>query len=295
MYQRSRYWKGIIVTFLGVLVLSTDALLIRASGISGSKAAFWRASWAFFALALLFRVTQRGEWKRTLITGGNKMLFSGFLWGASGLTFSIGIYNSSAAVALVMIGLAPFFAAAHSFFFYRTKSHPLTLFAAVGAITGITYMYSSQLDNIGLLDLFYTMWAPLFYGCNLSFLRHHTEIDRISVSMVGGLLGAIVAFVMAKGNVSVTASQLLPLAMLGALMIPIGQTAIGVGTRYIPAGESALISSLETIIGIFYVWFFLTEIPSKETLIGAAVVFASIFTNTLIQAYRAEGRKRRPA
>lgn len=291
MSRRREYWKGITVTFVGVLVLSTDALLIRASGISGPKAAFWRASFAFFALVLLLRATTHGEWKETLVAGGTRMLFSGLLWGASGLTFAIGIYNSGAAIALVMLGLAPFFAATHSYLFYRTKSHPLTLIAAVGAVAGIAYLYGSQLDRIGAHDLFYTIWAPLIYGFNLSFLRRHTEINRISVSMVGGLVGAIASFALAKGNVEVTVAQLLPLAILGALMIPFGQTAIGIGTKYIPAGESALISSLETIIGIFYVWFFLCEAPGKETLIGAAVVVGSIIANTLVQAYRAEGRR----
>lgn len=290
MSRRSEYWKGIAVTFAGVLVLSSDALLIRASGISGSKAAFWRAFFAFLSLGLLLGITKRRKWKETFIAGGRGFLFSGLLWGLSGITFSIGVYNSGAAVALVMIGLAPFFAAAHSYLFYRSKSHPLTLIAAVGAVAGITYMYSSQLGNIGPSDLFYPILAPLVYGTNLSFLRQHSEIDRMSVTMLGGLFGAVISFALVKGDVGVTTSQLLPLVLLGALMIPFGQTAIGLGTKYIPAGETALIASSETIIGIFYVWFFLAEVPSKETLIGAAVVFASIITNTLVQAYRAEGK-----
>lgn len=290
MSRRSEYWKGIIITFVGVLVLSSDALLIRTSGISGSKAAFWRASFAFISLSLLLAVTQRGQLKATLVAGGKKMLFSGLLWGASGITFSIGVYNSGAAVALVMLGLAPFFAAMHAYLFYRTKSHALTIIVAVIALSGIAYMYGSQLDNIGPRDLFYTVWSPLFYGFNLSYLRRHPEVNRMSVSMVGALIGAVISFVLVKGSVGVTTTQLLPLAILGAVLIPFAQTAIGVGTKYIPAGESALISSLETIVGIFYVWFFLSEVPTKETLIGAAIVFGSIIINTLVQANRSKRR-----
>jgi drug/metabolite transporter (DMT)-like permease len=179
----------------------------------------------------------------------------------------------------------------HAYLFYRTKSHPLTLIVAVIALSGIAYMYGSQLDNIGPRDLFYTVWSPLFYGFNLSYLRRHPGVNRMSVSLVGAFVGAVISFVLVKGNIGVTVAQLLPLAILGALLIPFAQTAIGVGTKYIPAGESALISSLETIVGIFYVWFFLSEVPTKETLIGAAVVFGSIITNTLVQANRSKGRR----
>ncbi len=288
MSRRSEYWKGIAITFAGVIVLSTDALFIRVSGATGPQTAFWRALFTFFSLAILFGISKRGVWKETLVAGGTGILFSGFLWGSSGLTFSIGVQHSGAAVMLVMLGLSPFFAAAHSYLFYRTKSHPLTLIAAVVAVTGIGYMYSSQLDSIGLKDLFYTIWTPMLVGTNFSFLRQNPHVDRISISMVGGIIGSLIALIFAKGAIAVTASQLWPLIVLGVLVIPFSQLALGMGTKYIPAGESALISSLETIIGIFYVWIFLHEVPSTQTLIGAAIVFASIITNTLVQAYRAQ-------
>ena len=73
--------------------------------------------------------------------------------------------------------------------------------------------------------------------------------------------------------------------MLGAIVIPFAQLSIGHGTRFIPAPESALISSLETIVGIIYVRIFLNEVPSLNTIIGGAIVFACIVFNTIVQAY----------
>ena len=131
-----QYLKGILMTFVGVLVLSSDALLIRASGAEGFQAAFWRSLFTFLSLFMLFVSTRRRTWFTILKRGGGKLLFSSLLWAASGISFALGVRNSSAAVALVMISLAPFFASAHSYLFYRTKPHPLTLLAALGAIGG---------------------------------------------------------------------------------------------------------------------------------------------------------------
>jgi len=280
-----QYLKGILMTFVGVLVLSSDALLIRASGAEGFQAAFWRSLFTFLSLFMLFVSTRRRTWFTILKRGGGSLLFSSLLWASSGISFALGVRNSSAAVALVMISLAPFFASAHSYLFYRTKPHPLTLLAALGAIGGVIYMYRSQLESIGASDFLYTVWTPLFLGMNLSYLRRHPDFDRIAICTMGGLIGAVAAFFLAGMRMRVTMDQLLPLLLLGAVVIPFSQLSISWGTRYIPASESALISSLETIIGIFYVWIFLSEAPSRHTIIGGAIVFFCILFNTLAQAY----------
>jgi len=146
-------------------------------------------------------------------------------------------------------------------------------------------MYRSQLESIGASDFLYTVWTPLFLGMNLSYLRRHPDFDRIAICTMGGLIGALAAFFLAGMRMRVTMDQLLPLLLLGAVVIPFSQLSISWGTRYIPASESALISSLETIIGIFYVWIFLSEAPSRHTIIGGAIVFFCILFNTLVQAY----------
>lgn len=279
------YVKGILITFVAVLVLSSDALLIRMSGTSGFKAGFWRALFTFISLALLFGVTRKDKAFAIIKEGGARMLFSSLLWGASGVFFSLGVSYSGAAVALVMIGLAPFFASAHSYLLYRTKAHPLTLLAAVGAIGGIVYMYSAQLEAIDYTDFLATVWTPLFLGVNLSYLRQNPHYDRIAICTMGGLIGALLALVFAKLDIGVPVASLLPLLLLGSLVIPFSQLSISWGTRYIPAAESALIASLETIIGIFYVWIFLSERPTAHTIVGGAIVFGCILFNTLAQAY----------
>lgn len=285
MGGNKQYLKGIFITLAGVMVLSSDALLIRMSGATGFQAAFWRALFTFFSLFILFVSTRKRAWFTILKSGGASMLFSSFLWGVSGISFSLGVYKSGAAVALVMVSLAPFFASAHSYLFYRTKPHALTLLAAAGAIGGIIYMYSSQLGTIGPTDFLATVWTPLFLGVNLSYLRQNPHFDRIAICTMGGLLGTLIAFILAKGQVRITVAELLPLILLGAAVIPFAQLSISAGTQYIPASESALITSLETIFGIFYVWIFLSEVPSGHTLIGGAIVFSCILFNTIAQAY----------
>ena len=286
MKKDVRYLKGILITFMGVLVLSSDALLIRMSRVAGFRAAFWRGLFTFLSVSAVFLVTNRKEAFAIMKTQYRRMLFPAFLWGSSGVAFAVGVHNSGASIALVMISLGPFFASLHSSLFYREKPHPLTLLAALGAVGGIVYMFGSQLGTLEAKDFFYNIWSPLLYGTNLSYLRRNPSLNRQGISMFGGFTAMTLSLFISRFQVIIPLKNLLPLLILGAVVIPFAQLSIGHGTRFIPAGESALISSLETIIGIIYVWIFLGEVPSPDTIIGGAVVFSCIVFNTVVQTYR---------
>ncbi|NLK14414.1 MAG: DMT family transporter [Spirochaetales bacterium] len=285
MKNDSRYLKGILITFMGVLVLSSDALLIRMSNVAGFRAAFWRGLFTFLSVSIIFLANNKKEAVTIVRTQYKRMLFPGLLWGISGVAFAIGVHNSGASIALVMLSLGPFFASLHAYLFYKQKPHPLTLLAALGAGGGIIYMFSTQLGTLEAKDFLYNIWSPLLYGTNLSYLRQNPTVNRQGISILGGFTAMILALIISRFQVIIPFENLLPLLVLGAIVIPFAQLSIGHGTRFIPAPESALISSLETIIGIIYVWIFLSEVPSLNTIIGGAIVFACIVFNTLAQAY----------
>ena len=278
------YLKGIFITFVGVLVLSSDALLIRLSNVAGFKAAFWRGLFTFLVVSTIFVVTHKKEAVLIIKTQHRKMIFPALLWGTSGVAFATGVSVSGAAIALVMISLAPFFASLHSLIFYKQKPPIITLLAALGALLGIGYMYSSQLGHIEAKDFFFNMWSPLLYGTNLSYLRQNPKLNRMGISAIGGSVAALIALFISSFQIQIPLQNLLPLFILGAIVIPFAQLSISHGTRFVAAAESALISSLETIIGIIYVWIILNETPSRHTIIGGAIVFGCILLNTIFQA-----------
>ena len=109
-------------------------------------------------------------------------------------------------------------------------------------------------------------------------------MSRVAVCMIGGFIGALISLIVASGQIGISTHALVPLAILGLFAIPFSQTMISTGTRYIPAAESALINSLETVLGIFYVWMVIGEAPSADFIVGAAIVMFSITSNSIYQA-----------
>jgi drug/metabolite transporter (DMT)-like permease len=66
------------------------------------------------------------------------------------------------------------------------------------------------------------------------------------------------------------------LATLGICQIGLGFVFLTIGARLIPAGEVALITLLEIVLGPLWVWAFIAERPATATLIGGAVVLGAV-------------------
>jgi drug/metabolite transporter (DMT)-like permease len=56
-----------------------------------------------------------------------------------------------------------------------------------------------------------------------------------------------------------------------------------IGARLIPAGEVALITLLEIVLGPLWVWVFLSERPSTATLAGGAIVLGAVLLEARTQ------------
>ena len=66
------------------------------------------------------------------------------------------------------------------------------------------------------------------------------------------------------------------LATLGVCQIGLGFLLLTIGGRLIPAGEVALITLLEIVLGPLWVWAFLAEQPAAATLVGGAIVLGAV-------------------
>ena len=65
-------------------------------------------------------------------------------------------------------------------------------------------------------------------------------------------------------------------ALLGIAQIGLGFIFLTIGARLIPAGEVALITLLEIVLGPLWVWLFLSEGPSAATFTGGMIVLGAV-------------------
>jgi drug/metabolite transporter (DMT)-like permease len=74
----------------------------------------------------------------------------------------------------------------------------------------------------------------------------------------------------------VTPQQFAMLAAFGMTNSALGLTLFLLGSRYLPAIQTALISALDAPLAPLWVWLIFAETPSQTTLIGGTIVFLAI-------------------
>lgn len=271
-----RQLHGAVTVFFGVLLYATDTLLIALAGTSGFVAGFWRGGCAFVILLLSFLFVYRDNAIRMVKTNWRPMLLSGFLYGIGGVLYANSVTIAGTSVSLVMLSLTPILTSLFSTLFLKEPPRKSTVAVMCVCFTSVVFMFYEGLRSGSIFGYFFALTVPIAIALNFINLRKHSDVSRIGVSMIGGLVAAAVGFCATSGHVRLPLQQLRYLVVLGCIVIPIGQVLITTGTKYISASETSLINSLECVFGLLYVWIFIGTKPSTNTIIGGAIVFCSI-------------------
>ena len=75
---------------------------------------------------------------------------------------------------------------------------------------------------------------------------------------------------------------------MGVFQVGAGLILYTLGSRSLPAAELALLSLAEVLLGPIWVWLFLNETASMNTLIGGAILLTAIAGNAV------SGKRRKP-
>jgi len=98
---------------------------------------------------------------------------------------------------------------------------------------------------------------------------------------LGGIFTALfLAPLVAPGET--TNADLGWLIVMGMIMLPVANALMFLGPKYLPAPEVGLMMLLETVLGPVWVWLALGENPGAHSLVGGAIVVATLMVNSLL-------------
>jgi drug/metabolite transporter (DMT)-like permease len=110
---------------------------------------------------------------------------------------------------------------------------------------------------------------------------------------IGNLITTLISLPFAE-TLSITSMDALWLGLLGIVVLPVGAALITTGPRYLPAPEVGLILLLETVVGPFWVWLALGEVPSERAVLGGAIVIAALTGHAIAALRRGAASKVEP-
>jgi drug/metabolite transporter (DMT)-like permease len=245
---------------------------------------FWRSAANALALLVLLSLL-RGPatlW-RSLREGGRALWLSGACWAVMFTAFMLALTLTSVANVLVTMALAPLFTALAARFALGHRLATRTWVAIVLAGAGIAWMYGHELQGgRHLLGTVVALAVPIAAAVNwtlIQSLRGQADApDMLPAVLLGALLSSAVALPLAW-PLAASAHDVGLLSMLGLVQLAIPCLISVTVARVLSAPEISLLSLLEVLFGVAWVWLGADEAPSVAVLGGGALVLLALAGN----------------
>lgn len=200
--------------------------------------------------------------------------------------FIIALNHTSVANVLIFQAGSPLIAAAMS---WRLLGESLTRVAVAAmaiALCGVAIMVGAP-SGAGPLGLGLSAVTSVAFALVVVIARHRQEMSMAPATCLAQFLLLIASIPFAQ-PASVDSHDLAMLVAFGVGQIGVGLALLTIGAQRISAAEIAVISLLEVVLGPFWVWLFLAEVPPLATVVGGVLVIGAAVMLALAQGPAAD-------
>ena len=265
---------------LGMLLVSTDSLWVRASGAHALDIAFVVSVLSLVLYGAMALRRREASWA-SLRADTGPLLAIGGLGALSQISFISAITYTEIPNVVAIVAAAPVLAAGFAWVVLRERTSPRVAVGIALTVVGIGLVVSTSIGSPNLLGDFLALVAVAAFAVSTVIWRRHQDMSRVVGLALAALLVVIpTAFV--ANPALLDAKAFAAVLAMGLVCNPLGRLAYSNAPRYAPAGEVALFAPVETVAGIVWAAVFLSEYPELVTVAGAVVVvfgmlYATVF------------------
>ena len=195
------------------------------------------------------------------------------------------LQNTSVANTLLLFSTAPFMTAILARIFLGETVRLQTFIAIAIALAGVLVMVVGDTRTSTMLGDLAALAAALGFAVFTIFLRRGRSSDMMPSVLLSGLLGIpIMAFICFQTGQTLTIAlnDYMITTLLGVFQMGMGLLLFTLGSRVLPAAKLTLLSLSEVFFAPLWVWIFLGEEVSGQTLMGGGVLVLAIVWNIVV-------------
>lgn len=195
------------------------------------------------------------------------------------MTYVYAMLLTSVASALLLLTLAPFFAAILGWVWIGERPHILTWPAMAAALIGVALMISDGITLGRTSGNIIALISSFSFAVMLVLARRSRRDDVLGGTFLGGVLALCMAGIAASivGNgLAISGPDLVVTLFMGAFTIGIGIALVTWGTSYVPAAEVSLLTLMESVLGPIWPWIFLGYAMTLPEIGGGAIVLGAV-------------------
>ena len=217
---------------------------------------------------------------------GLSSIYGGIALGVAFFGAIAALQHTTVANAMFLFAAAPFITALLALPMLGERPRKATLVAMLFAAAGVAVMVGEGISLGNGFGNLLAGFSAVGFALFTIALRRGRSKDMLPAVCLAGLFSSLVAAlacVALDEGFAVSAHDALLSSSLGVVQLGFGLTLYTIGSKVVPAGELALLSMTEVVLGPFWVWLFLGETASPVTLLGGGILLAAIAGNAVTQ------------
>ncbi|WP_170327531.1 DMT family transporter [Ruegeria arenilitoris] len=290
--RKSNDGRGVLFVFAAGVLWSTVGLGIRLI----EDAVVWQILlYRSISLSLFLLVVIRLRTGEMPFVHLRRLGFPAVIAGLSLVAaYSSAIYAiqvTSVANAMLLFASAPFMAAILGWIILKERVRRATWISIFVAICGISIMVADKTGSSAIQGSVAALGSALGFAVFTVALRWGKSTDMLPSVFLSGVFAVIITSTIClylhlplllsprDGGIAMT---------MGVVQVGTGLILYTIGSRGLPAAELVLLSLAEVLLGPVWVWLFLGETATVNTLLGGGVLLVAIVGNAI------SGKRPRP-
>ena len=264
---------------------STAGLFVRAVPLDAFSMLVWRGPAGALGLLLLM------FWfdGQSALRGFAKMRSFAWLYAvisaAAILCFIPALTLTTVAHVGIIYATVPFVAAALGLLFLGERPAASAVLASLAALLGVVLMVTAQDNGSSLAGDLLAALMTVSAASLMVMGRKSPEVPMLPAAATSALLAGLVAIPFAH-HLPATPIDFGLVIAAGLVANTLGFGLFVIGSRLIPAVETALIGALEAPLAPLWVWLVFAETPSLATILGGALVTIAVLGHLWISGRR---------
>jgi drug/metabolite transporter (DMT)-like permease len=283
--EHKQHRIGLLLVAGAALAWSSSGLFVRNIEADLMTMLFWRGLFSGAAVFALFLAMERGR-SLAILRSLRWPTLAVALLSASGMITGIGaLRNTTVADAMVIYATVPFVTAALAYFVIGEKPSRSTLIGSTVALFGVGVMLWGSEMGGSLFGQFLAVLMTLSMAGFTTIMRRHRDVPMLPAMALSAWICSFACFWFAA-PLSITGNDLMLCIAFGILQNATGLALYTFGSKRVPAAEATLLAALEVPFTPLWVFLFLGEAPSLQTLLGGAIVLTALLLHIVSEFRR---------
>jgi drug/metabolite transporter (DMT)-like permease len=278
---RSQHRLGIALVVAAAIAWSTAPFFTRLLPYDSWTILFWRGLFASGMIVVLMVVLQGRAGLRDLTRIDKNGWLVASLSTLAMIAFIPSLQLTDVSNVAIIIATGPFLAAALAWIWLREIPHLRTMLASIVALCGVMIIVGNARTGSDVIGIALACFMALAIAAMTVMVRRHRNTSMVAAAAMSNILGSVISIPFASGITGITGFDLLILAMFGCFQVALGLTLFFLGSRLLPSGQAALISTLETPLMPFWIWVGFAEVPTLRVLVGGALVMGAVIADII--------------